>query len=80
MKTSPVGSVEVSVLDGHITDPAAIAGATLSHVSLNDQTGASDYVSASITFTTPPGTTEVALYFTNVDVESRLDTFTITED
>lgn len=79
MKTSPVGSVEVSVLDGHITDPAAIAGATLSHVSLNDQSSASDYVAESISFNSG-SSTEVALYFTNIDCESRMDSFTITED
>lgn len=79
MKTSPVGSVEVSVLDGHITDPAAIAGATLSHVSLNDQSSASDYVAASISFNSG-SSTEVALYFTNIACESRLDSFSITED
>ena len=79
MKTSPVGSVEVSVLAGHITDPAAIPGATISHVSLNDQTSASDYVSESISFNSGSNT-EIALYFTNIDCESRMDSFSITED
>lgn len=80
MKTSPVGTVEVSVLAGHITDPAAIAGATISNVSLNDQSSASDYVAASVSFNSGSNT-EVALYFTNTGgVESRLDSFSITAD
>lgn len=79
MKTSPVGTVEVSVLAGHVTDPAAIAGATIANVSLNDQSSASDYVSASISFNSGDNT-EVALYFTNTGAESRLDSFSITED
>lgn len=79
MKTSPVGTVEVYVLGGHVTDPANIAGATISHVTLNDQSSASDYVPASISFNSGSNT-EVALYFTNTNTESRLDTFTIVED
>ncbi|MFK7949962.1 MAG: PKD domain-containing protein [Saprospiraceae bacterium] len=80
MKTSPVGTVEVSVLAGHIVDPAAIAGATISNVSLNDQSSSSDYVAASISFNSGSNT-EVALYFTNTgNVESRLDSFSITVD
>lgn len=79
MKTSPVGSVEVSVLSGHITDPAAVAGATIAHVSLNDQADDSVYTSASISFNSG-NSTEVAIYFTNIACESRLDGFSITAD
>lgn len=79
MKTSPVGTVDVRVLAGHITNPADIAGATISSISLNDQSSASDYVSASISFNSGDNT-EVALYFTNTGAESRLDSFSITAD
>jgi PKD repeat protein len=79
MKTSPVGSVEVKVFGNHVTDVSEIAGATIASISLNDQTSASDYVSASISFNSG-SSTEIAIYFTNIDCESRLDSFTITED
>lgn len=79
MKTSPAGSLTVSILNGHVTDPTLVAGATIQSVTLNDQTSASDYVAASITFNSGTST-EVAILFGNVDVESRIDTFTIVEN
>jgi PKD repeat protein len=79
MKTSPAGTVEVRILGGHVTDPTAVVSSTLAHVSLNDQTDANTYVAASISFSSGSNT-EVAIYFTNVDCESRLDAFSITED
>lgn len=78
MKTSPVGTLTVSILGGHVTDPGAVAGATLASVDLNDQDDANTYVPGSVTFNSGDNT-EIAIYFTNVDVESRIDTFEITE-
>lgn len=79
IKTSPAGSVEVKVFGNHVTDVADIASSTIASVSLTDQTSASDYVAASISFNSG-SSTEVALYFTNIGAESRLDSFSITED
>lgn len=79
MKTSPVGTLTVSILGGHVTDPGAVAGATIASVDLNDQSDANTYVPASVTFNSGENT-EVAIFFTNVDVECRIDTFEISEN
>lgn len=79
MKTSPAGDMTVAILAGHITDPAAVAGATLNSVTVNDQSSASDYLPASVTFNSG-NNTEVAIFFSNQGVESRIDTFTIVEN
>jgi PKD repeat protein len=79
MKTSPAGSLTVAILGGHVTDPAAVAGATIASVDFNDQTDANTYVPGSVSFNTGDNT-EVAIYFTNVDVESRIDSFEISEN
>lgn len=79
MKESPVGSMTVAILAGHVTNPDDVAGKTINSVTLNDQTDASTYVLASVSFNSGDNT-EVSIFFTNVDVESRIDTFTIVED
>ena len=76
MKESGEGSVNVSILAGHVTDPANIENATIASVVLNDQTSATTYVLAELLFNSGDNT-EVAIFFTNVGVESRVDTFTI---
>lgn len=79
MKTSPAGTMTVSILGGDVTDPANVAAATLSSVVLNDQTDANTYVMDEVSFNSGPHDM-IAIYFTNVDVESRIDTFTISEE
>lgn len=76
MKESPVGTLRVAVLAGHVTDPAAIDGAIIESVILNDQSDDGTYVQASLEFNSGDNT-QVALYFDNEDVECRLDTFSI---
>ncbi|MEO0559701.1 MAG: PKD domain-containing protein [Bacteroidota bacterium] len=79
IKTSPVGSMTVSILAGDVTDPAAVAGATINSVTVNDQSDANAYVLASVSFNSGDNT-EVAIYVSNEGAECRLDTFTIVED
>ncbi len=76
MKTSPVGTMTVSILNGEVTDPGLIAASTIASVTLDDQNDANTYVSAALPFNSGASTT-VAIYFTNVDVECRIDSFTI---
>lgn len=79
LKTSNAGDVTVSILDGPVTDPALVAGATIASVTVNDQTDASTFVPASVSFNSG-NSTEVAIYFTNSGEEARVDTFSIIED
>ena len=79
LKTSPAGSITVSILDGEVTDPAAVEGATLSSFTGTDQTAASDYVLGSVTFNSGDNT-QVAIYFNNSGAEARIDSFTIVEN
>ncbi|MEL6592478.1 MAG: PKD domain-containing protein, partial [Bacteroidota bacterium] len=79
MKTSPAGTMTVSILGGAVNDPTKINEATISSVTLNDQSDADEYVLASVSFNSGLNT-EVAIYVSNVDVECRLDSFTIVED
>lgn len=76
MKTSPVGSLTVSVLAGDVTDRAAIAGATIGTVTVNDQSSANTYIKTDIIFNSGANT-QVAIYAENLDVEARIDDFTI---
>ncbi len=76
MKTSPVGSLTVAILGGEVTDPADVAAATIESVTVNDQADASAYVKTSVDFNSGSNT-GIVIYFTNEDVETRLDEFTI---
>jgi len=76
MKTTPTGSLTVSILDGPVTDPATIADRTIESITVNDQTDANLYTRGILEFNSGPST-KVALYFSNVDVESRIDTWSI---
>lgn len=76
MKTSPAGSLTVAILGGAVTDPTAIAGATIASGTFNDQSSASTYVGESVSFNSGDNT-EIAIYVSNVGVESRLDDLTI---
>lgn len=79
MKTSPVGTLTVSILGGAVTDPGDVAGATIASIDLTDQTDADTYIQESLSFNSGDNT-EIAIFFTNVGVECRIDTFTIEED
>lgn len=77
MKTSPVGSLTVSVLDGTtLTDPSEIPGVTITSLTVNDQNDANTYIQENIVFNSGSNT-QIAIYFNNLDVESRIDDFTI---
>jgi len=77
MKTSPEGSLTVSVLDGRtLNDISEVAAATINSISVNDQTDANAYITEHITFNSG-NNTQVAVFFTNVGVETRLDDFSI---
>ena len=77
MKTSPGGSLTVSILDGStLTDISEVAGATLASITVNDQTNANAYVTESLSFNSG-GRSEVAIFFSNEGVECRLDDFSI---
>ena len=76
MKTSPEGSLTVAVLAGSVANPDDVAGATIESVTVNDQTDASTYVATNLVFNSGDNT-EIAIYVSNIDVESRLDDFEI---
>ena len=77
MKTDPVGSLTVAILNGTpLNDISEVAGATINSISVNDQTDANAYISESITFNSG-NNTEIAIFFTNTGVEARLDDFSI---
>lgn len=78
MKTSPVGTLTVSILGGAVSNPDDIAAATIASVDLNDQDDASTYVPGKVVFNSGDNT-EIAIYISNVDVECRADEFTISK-
>lgn len=77
MKTSPEGSLTVSILDGStLSDISQVPGATLASVTVNDQTDADAYVTETVSFNSG-ARSEVAIFFSNEGVECRLDDFSI---
>lgn len=76
MKTSPVGTLTLSVLNKEVSDPLDIDGATIASITMNDQSSASTYVAESLEFNSG-SSSEVAIYISNVGVECRLDLITI---
>ena len=80
MKTDPVGSLTVYILDGTVlTDPSQVDAATITSLTVNDQNDANTYIQENIVFNSGANT-EIAIFFTNVDVECRLDDFSITKN
>ena len=76
MKTDP-GSVIFSILDDSVlTDPAQVAGATITSVTVTDNSDPDTYVTETVVFNSG-ALTEIAVYFTNVGSESRLDDISI---
>lgn len=81
MKTDPMGSLTVSILDGSgssLTDLSQVAGATIASITVSDQTDANTYVMESLEFDSG-GNTAISILFTNEGVECRLDDFSITK-
>jgi len=77
MKTSPEGSLTVAILDGStLTDISQVAGATLASTTVNNQDDANAYVTETVTFNSG-GRSEVAIFFSNEGVETRIDDFSI---
>ncbi|MBB4079572.1 PKD repeat protein [Lewinella aquimaris] len=79
LKTSPEGSLTVAILTSGVDDPEDVGAGTLASVTVNDQSSASDYVLASVTFESGDNT-EVAIFFSNTGAEGRVDSFTIVEN
>ena len=79
MKTSPVGSLSVSVLSGDVTDRTAIPAATLNSVTVNDQADANTYIKTDIIFNSG-ASTQISIYAENQDVEASIDDFTIVQN
>jgi PKD repeat protein len=76
IKTSPVGSITVSVLGGALTDRANAASQTIASFKGTDQTDDSTYVQVDLPFNSVNNTI-VSIYVTNEGAESRLDSFSI---
>jgi len=80
MKTSPEGSLTFSILDGTastLTDLSQAAAATISSVTVNDQTDANAYIMESLEFNSGNNST-ISILFNNVGVECRIDDVSIT--
>ncbi|OGS69178.1 MAG: PKD domain-containing protein [Flavobacteria bacterium RIFCSPLOWO2_12_FULL_35_11] len=78
MKTSPAGSITVSVLGGALTNLANAASQTLASFKGTDQTAESTFVQVDLPFNSGNNTI-VAIYARNESVECRLDSFSIRE-
>ncbi len=77
MKTDAEGSLTVSILDGStLNDISEVEAATLASMTVNDQTDADAYVQETLVFESGENS-QVAVFFSNVGVECRLDDFSI---
>lgn len=75
-KTDP-GSVIFSILDDSVlTDPSEVAAATIMSTTVSDNTDPDTYITETIVFNSG-ALTEIAIHFTNVGTESRLDDISI---
>jgi len=80
MKTDPEGSLTFSILDGTggtLTDLSQVPGATITSVTVNDQTDSNAYIMESLEFNSG-GNSTISILFTNVGVECRVDDVSIT--
>lgn len=73
---NPAGTVTVYILDGPISEPSEVAGATITSVTVNDQSDPSTYVKQAIEFNSG-ASTAIVIYFINDAIEARLDEFSI---
>jgi PKD repeat protein len=77
MKTDPVGSLTVSILDGStLNDISEVDAATIASTTVNDQTDADTYIKESIVFESGENA-QIAVFFNNEGVECRVDDFSI---
>ena len=76
MKDSPAGSLTVAILDGPVSDPANVAGATIASTTVNDQTDPNTYIEETVSFNSGSSGT-IVIYITNTDVEARVDDVSI---
>jgi hypothetical protein len=76
MLSSPVGSLKVHILDGPVTDPATIDARSIFSETYTDQVDPNLYTEGVFEFNSGPST-KVAIYYTNKDVEARVDTWSI---
>jgi len=77
MKTDPAGTLTVSILDGStLNDISEVEAATIASMTVNDQTDADAYIEESIVFESG-NNSQIAVFFSNKDVECRLDDFSI---
>ncbi|QMU64934.1 MAG: PKD domain-containing protein [Flavobacteriaceae bacterium] len=77
IKTSPVGSITVSVLaGGGFTNVADIPAATIASFEGTDQSSANTYVKVDLPFNSGANST-VSIFVTNQGAEARLDSFSI---
>jgi len=76
MKTSPTGSLTISILNGPVSDPANVAGATIANKTVSDQSDANTYIEESIEFNSGDSDL-IVIYFTNTDVETRVEDVSI---
>jgi len=79
MKSTPVGALSVAVLAGHVTDLFDVTNKTIESVTLKDQISANKYVLASVSFNSG-NNSKIAIFISNVGVESRIDSFKIIEN
>jgi len=80
MKTDPTGSLTAAILDGSgssLTDLSQVAGATITSVTVNDQTDANAYIMEALEFNSGANST-ISILFTNEGVECRVDDVSIT--
>ena len=78
MKTSPAGSATVAILGMDLVDPADVPANTIASRTVSDQTDANTFIKDSVGFNSG-SSSEIAIYFTNMGVETRFDTWDIYE-
>ncbi len=79
MKTDP-GTLTFSILDDSVlTDPSEVAAATITSTTVSDNSDPDTYVTETIVFNSG-SLTEIAVFFTNLDTECRLDDISIMEN
>ncbi|TPN82240.1 hypothetical protein [Aquimarina algicola] len=80
IKTSPAGSVTVSIVGGTgFTSEAEVNAAIIATDTGNDQTNADSFTRVNLSFNSGSNST-VAIYFTNTGAEARVDSFSIAVD
>lgn len=76
IKTSPAGSVTVTILDGPVTDKSTFPDRTIVAETFNDQIDAGIYTKGQFEFNSG-ASTKIAIHFGNEGAEARVDTWSI---